>query len=91
MRYVTWRILILIFSFCLVNRDLPGSRDTAFGIVTRPRLNGRGIVVPFLVGARPMAYRGQGGLGVKPPPPEIPKALQNRAKLNPIVKTVKNC
>ena len=25
------------------------------------------------------------------PPPEIPKALQNRAKLNPIVKTVKNC
>ena len=25
------------------------------------------------------------------PPPEIPKALQNRAKLNPIVKTAKNC
>ena len=25
------------------------------------------------------------------PPSEIPKALQNRAKLNPIVKTVKNC
>jgi len=25
------------------------------------------------------------------PPPEIPKAFQNRAKLNPIVKTVKNC
>ena len=24
-------------------------------------------------------------------PPKIPKALQNRAKLNPIVKTVKNC
>jgi len=24
-----------------------------------------------------------------PPPPEIPKALQNRAQLNPIVKTVK--
>jgi hypothetical protein len=24
-------------------------------------------------------------------PPEILKALQNRAKLNPIVKTVKNC
>jgi len=31
------------------------------------------------------------GVGVyPPPPPEIPKALQNRAKLNPIVKTVKN-
>jgi len=28
-----------------------------------------------------------GGLN---PPPEIPKALQNRAKLNQIVKTVKN-
>ena len=24
-----------------------------------------------------------------PPPPQIPEALQNRAKLNPIVKTVK--
>jgi len=31
-----------------------------------------------------------GGGGFKPPP-EIPKALQNRAKLNLIVKTVKNC
>jgi len=29
--------------------------------------------------------------GVQTPPPEIPKALKNRAKLNPIVKTVKNC
>ena len=30
--------------------------------------------------------------GVNPPgTPEIPKAFQNRAKLNPIVKTVKNC
>ena len=39
-----------------------------------------------------VAYRG-GGFGVfKPPPPKkIPKALQNRAKLNLIVKTVKNC
>ena len=32
-----------------------------------------------------------GGLGCSNPSPEIPKALQNRAKLNPIVKTVKNC
>jgi len=31
-----------------------------------------------------------GGVGeFNPPPPEIPKALQNRAELNPIVKTVK--
>jgi len=33
----------------------------------------------------------RGVWGVQPSPPEIPKALQNRAKLNPIVKTVKNC
>ena len=32
--------------------------------------------------------RGRGGSTT--PPPEIPKALQNRAKLNPNVKTVKN-
>jgi len=34
----------------------------------------------------PAAYRGGGGFN----PLEIPKAVQNRAKLNPIVKTVKN-
>ena len=33
----------------------------------------------------------RGVRGVQTPPPEIPKALQNRAKLTPIVKTVKNC
>ena len=33
----------------------------------------------------------RGSLGCSTPPPEIPKALQNRAKLNPTVKTVKNC
>jgi len=37
-----------------------------------------------------VAYRGEVGGGFKPPPPEIPKVLQNRAKFNPIVKTVKN-
>ena len=37
-------------------------------------------------------WRTEGGFGVfKRPPSEILKALQNRAKLNPIVKTVKNC
>jgi len=36
-----------------------------------------------------VAYRG--GFGGFNTPPEIPKALQNRAKLNPILKTVKNC
>jgi len=35
-------------------------------------------------------WRTEGGFGVQIPL-EIPKALQNRAKLNPIVKTVKNC
>jgi len=33
---------------------------------------------------------GVGGFGVLNPP-EIRKALQNHAELNPIVKTVKNC
>ena len=38
-------------------------------------------------------WRTEGGVwGVQPPyPPEILKALQNRAKLNLFVKTVKNC
>ena len=36
-------------------------------------------------------WRTEGGLGVQTPPTEIPKALQNRAKLKPTVKTVKNC
>ena len=36
-----------------------------------------------------VAYR-RGVWGSNPSTPEIPKALQNRAKLNPIVKTVKN-
>ena len=35
----------------------------------------------------PVAYRG--GVWGFQPPSEIPKALQNRVKLNPIVKTVK--
>ena len=36
-----------------------------------------------------VAYRG-GGVQMSSPPKKIPKALQNRAKLNPIVKTAKN-
>jgi len=36
-------------------------------------------------------WRTEGGGGFKPPLPENPKAFQNRAKLNPRVKTVKNC
>ena len=36
-----------------------------------------------------MQWRTQGGGFVCSDPPEIPKALQNSAKLNPTVKTVK--
>ena len=37
-------------------------------------------------------WRTEGGVwGVQPHPPEIPKTLQNRVKLNPIVTSVKNC
>jgi len=38
---------------------------------------------------RPVAYRG-GWVGGSNPP-EVPMALQNLAKLNPIAKTVNNC
>ena len=44
---------------------------------------------PSLTVLSAVAYRG--GVRVFRPPPEILKALQNCAKLNPIVKTVKNC
>ena len=40
-------------------------------------------------GVDALQWRTEGGLGVQPPP-KIPKTLQNRAKFNPIVKTVKN-
>jgi len=32
-----------------------------------------------------MEAMANGGGGVQPPPPQIPKAFQNRVKLNPIV------
>ena len=38
-----------------------------------------------------VAYEGGEFWGVQTPRSEILKALQNRAKINPIVKTVKNC
>jgi len=40
-------------------------------------------------------WRAEGGgvwrVQTLPLPPEIPKAFQNRAKLNPIVKNIMNC
>ena len=36
-------------------------------------------------------WRTEGGIWGVQTPSEIPKNFQNRAKLNPIVKTVKNC
>ena len=49
------------------------------------------VIIPQTTAMMPVANRGRGGLGCSTPPPEMLKALQNRAKLNPIVKTVKNC
>ena len=34
---------------------------------------------------------GDGGFGLFKPLPQIPRALKNRAKRNPIVKAVTNC
>ena len=45
----------------------------------------------FFVKKQCRTERWGGGWGFNSPPPEIPKAHQNRAKLNPIVRTVKNC
>ena len=50
-------------------------QGTVAGITTYPNLHYSGVP--------------RGGSGVQTPPPEIPKTLQNRAKLNPTVKTVK--
>ena len=52
--------------------------------------NSTNLLIPSTTQCKTVAYRG-GGFGVFNPPPEILKALQNRAKLNLIVKTVKNC
>jgi len=41
------------------------------------------------IGARQWRTEGWEGLGFWTPPPEIPKALQNRAKLKPIWKLLK--
>ena len=54
-----------------------------------PALPTQRTVSPIYEYVETVAYRGGGGVQT-PPPPEIPKALQNRAKHNPIVKTVKN-
>ena len=52
----------------------------------------RGMLNTILNLLRPVAHSEEGGLGCSNPhPPEILKSLQNRAKLNPIVKTITNC
>jgi len=46
----------------------------------------------FLLSLSTVQWRTRGrGWSVSNPLPEIPKTLQNHAKLNQIVKTVKNC
>jgi len=54
-------------------------------------MNTTGFLI-FLYQSTLCQWRTEGEFGgFNPPTPEIPKVLQNRAKLNPIVKTVKNC
>ena len=62
--------------------------------VTPEKLFKRGLSLPHTnTGKLTDQWRteGEGVWGGSTPPPQIPKALQNRAKLNPIVKNVKNC
>jgi len=49
--------------------------------------------ISFAMSVRQHQWRTEGRdlVGSNTPKPEITKALQNRAKLNPIVKTVKYC
>ena len=54
------------------------------------------LILPYSCPSRlplstPLSVAYRGGFGVFTPPPENLKALQIPAKLNPIVKTVKNC
>ena len=71
------------------------SRDTATCVysiggsvsttVRQNELNKRNVTSPC------QQFTEGGDFGGFNPPTEIPKALQNRAKLNPIVQNVKNC
>ena len=50
------------------------------------------LILPSSSGSRgPRQWRTERGCWRVQTPPEIPKTFQNRAKLNLIVKTVKNC
>ena len=73
----------------LSSRDFcgkPRTEKSTFRYVCKWVCTGACVLWPCAV-----AYRGGWAWGCWNPPPEIPKSLQNRAKLNPIVKTVKNC
>ena len=56
-------------------------------------LQGNGIRIQNSLFVSTAQWHNEGwGFGVfKPPPPRNSEGIQNRAKLNPIVKTVKNC
>ena len=57
--------------------------QTEFGIIGKK-------FIYIYIQIHTVTYR-RGLWGFQNPSPKIPKALQNRAKLNPILKTVKNC
>ena len=96
---ISWTDTSVISQPLLTSYDL-GTETTKDGenYITRNSINLRASPTDFraikleAVGRGGHQWRTEGVWGVQPPtaPPEIPKALQNRAKLNPIVKTVKN-
>jgi hypothetical protein len=69
---------------------LLGARNPQHVCTWLQNCGGIGLHTTHYWNVTPVAYRGGVG-GCSTPPPEIPKALQNRDKLNPIVKNVKNC
>jgi len=73
---------IVLKQFYINNKTAPTCSD----VVTPP--SGSALLV---LASKHGVATGGGLGGVQTPPPEIPNALQNRAKLNPIVKAVKNC
>jgi len=83
-----WRSVLQLLQNEKLRRSASNLPTSSFRFVwTEPEAESNKITF-FYIRCESVPYRG-GRFGGSNPPSEIPKALQNRAKLNPIVKTVK--